>query len=509
MNLFDRLKSAFGFGNQEGSWRGPFQGIGELGGWYNIENIGDGWQRNLSIGRTYGNATKHAAINLYVHGFQAMPVWHRKKVGAGWEVIKSSALSRFLRKPNDEQTWPEFVGSGVRGLQQTGNAVARVWRNDRTEIVSARWASGHNIYRDPDSGALFYSCQFDDSSLRADELIPARDIIHLRINADPHQLLRGRTNIEHCAQSMLVNGTVSDFLAAFLNNRGSPAYGLSTDMQLTAGQMTQLRQAFNEQAKQTASGGTVILSHGMKPVPMGSVPPDSMTETVFNLSATDIATAFSLPKGLINQDETASNSRSSIEMWISLGLGALVQVVESSFAKAFELPAEEEIYFDSDALLRLNPEKMADYAQALTTGGVLSSDEARSLLGWGAVSGGYGKIPRVQQQMVGLDLVDQMHSADLKARLREPAPAPAPAPEPAAPAADDSSAKILAEVGALHKLLAEKATETPWEEIKAEIVALKPVPAVLEVKPDPVEADPELTKALVVDLFERRRKRTA
>jgi len=46
--VVDRVKSWIG--GAEGSWRGPFFGRGELGGWYPLGPIEDGFQRNLVVG---------------------------------------------------------------------------------------------------------------------------------------------------------------------------------------------------------------------------------------------------------------------------------------------------------------------------------------------------------------------------------------------------------------------------------------------------------------------------
>src|SRR5262245_22849898 len=49
--VLQRLRNAFKsyVGGAEGSWRGPFYGQGELGSWFMMNPIEEGWQRNLHL----------------------------------------------------------------------------------------------------------------------------------------------------------------------------------------------------------------------------------------------------------------------------------------------------------------------------------------------------------------------------------------------------------------------------------------------------------------------------
>jgi len=63
-------------------------------------------------------------------------------------------------------------------------------------------------------------------------------------------------------------------------------------------------------------------------------------------------------------------------------------------------------------------------AEAVTKG-VISADEGRAQLGLGPIDGGYGKVPATQQQQVPLDLLHQLHSANIGSKLAAQQPPPA------------------------------------------------------------------------------------
>jgi HK97 family phage portal protein len=246
---------------------------------------------------------------------------------------------------------------------------------------------------------------------------------------------------------MATNATLSAFLVSYLNNRASPSYALTTDLTLTATQMQQLRTAWDEQSKVLKTGGTPIVGSGLKPVMLGVAPGDSLLVETFNMSIEDIARAFGMPKSLLGIDETASNAQILVRQWVSLNLGGHVEMWEQALEKVFQMETGESVEFDTHALLRLSPNEEATRLKELVTGSVMSSDEARSVLSLPSVPGGYGKIPTAQQQQVPLNLLSELHAADIKSKTTPapaPAPTPAPNPEPApSKEADPDVAKAL------------------------------------------------------------------
>jgi HK97 family phage portal protein len=268
----------------------------------------------------------------------------------------------------------------------------------------------------------------------------------MRVNVDGRvSALRGRSPLQWCAAALATNATLSAFLVSYLNNRASPSYALTTELTLTASQMQQLRTAWDEQTKVLKTGGTPIVGSGLKPVMLGVAPGDSLLVETFNMSIEDIARAFGMPKSLLGIDETASNAQVLVRQWVSLNLGGHVELWEQALEKVFQMGSDESIEFDTHALLRLSPNEEATRLKELVTGSVMSSDEARSVLSLPAVEGGYGKIPTAQQQQVPLNLLSELHAADIGSKNRAsttPAPTTPPANEPEPPPPKEADADV-------------------------------------------------------------------
>lgn len=436
----------------EGSWRGPFYGYGEQGGRSVFDPLEDGWQRNLGFTGDRDVSALQGAIAAHCNAFALMPVEHKRELPqGGFEVVKNSALARWLLKPNSFQTPAEFWANGIRELMESGNAVAFAVRNSRTEIVAAFWAQSWQTHIDPETGAIFYSLQPNDGTSIPDYIVPARDVLHLRINAPIYAPLYGRSPIQWCASTTCANAQLTSFLNSYLQNRASPSYVLTTDLQLNLDQIRQLRTAWDEQAARLKSGGTPVLASGLKPVQMGVAPGDALLVATFNLTVEDIARAFSMPRALLGISETASNAEQLLRVWISLGLGSLVEMVEQQIEKLFDLGPTNHVEFNSDALLRLDGEGLMRVAGEGVTKGILSPDEARARLGMAPIEGGFGSMPTMQQQQIPLDLLHSLHVAEIEAKA---APEPEPEPVPVAaeieaepePVADEETARALSKV---------------------------------------------------------------
>jgi HK97 family phage portal protein len=391
--------------------------------------FGNGFERGLDPVRRQSIAACQAAQAKYADALVAMPLRHLQDKGPdGIVEVKSSAFTRWARSPTPWQTRAEWLYEGERALLETGNAVGLIIENNRFEVVSIVWAQHWAVHLEETTGDAYYSLSMPQRFGAHDPalLVPARSVFHIRINADgKRDPLRGRSPLEWCAYAMATNSTLSQFLVAWLSNRSSPSYALATDSSLSKEQMNQLRASWDEQTKQMASGGVPVMSSGLKPIQLGPAPGDQLLIDTFSMTVEDIARAFGLPRSLLGVDETASNSSNLIREWISLSLGAHIELWEQALERAFGFASNEHVEFDPDALLRLDPQAEASRLKELVTGGIMEVDAARAAIGLPPVEGGFGKVPAMQQQMVGLDLLAEIHTATIASKV-------APKPEPVA-----------------------------------------------------------------------------
>ncbi|SCK49082.1 phage portal protein, HK97 family [Variovorax sp. HW608] len=438
-SLMPRLAHAVkGFFSTEGSWRGPFMAIGELGGSFRVEPTGDGWQRNLEV-PTFGVRRIPAAYAAVMANAAAVAqCWprHLRETGAAAEFarVTTSPAFRIFRKPNAYETWPVFMLNLVAAMQFDGTGYAIALRDDKGAITSLHRVptGGAAPFISPVDGSVYYSIghneltpDFTGSIEGLAYVVAARDVMALRQYCPRHPL-RGESPATAAALAMGINVALSRSQAVFFSRMSRPSGVLVSDQQLTAVQITRARENWESQATLLAQGGVPVLGNGMKWIPMTITSEDSQLIEAQRLSIEDIARVYRVPLPVIGDltHATLTNVESLISFWLSTGLGSLLELVERAFDEMFGFDnVTEYCDFDTTALLRTD---FAGRIEALCKGiqgGLYKPDEARAREGLGRVPG--GDTVYVQQQMVPLGTTGQSTT-----------PIAAP-PSPAEPAAND------------------------------------------------------------------------
>ena len=439
-SLSARLKSWLGIG-AEGSWRGPFFGMTELGGWRQIGSLDTGWQQNLTPEAARGVASVYACVMLNARAIsQCHPYHMRESDNGAHERVKTSPASRILRRPNGYEHWSQIILNTVSEMLFEGEALWVVTRDDRTAITSAHRVPRRSwqIHVDPETRAIFYGVgdYANQVSPKLDYLVPARDVCHFRMHTPRHPLI-GETPVKAAALSVGINVALNQSQLAFFSNMNRPSGVLSTDMNLTAVQMTQLRQAFDNQSKRWNQGDMPILGSGLKFTPVNIAQADAQLVEQQRLSVAEIARVYGVPMTLISESSgPQGGTEALISHWLSIGLGSVIESVERSLDGLFNLPATETIQLDPTPLLRADLQARIDALTKAVQGGIMTPDEARSREWLGPIKGGDRAF--LQRQMTPVDALIELASNEAK-----PPEPPAPEPEPE-PVIDDEDAKSIA-----------------------------------------------------------------
>jgi HK97 family phage portal protein len=329
--------------------------------------------------------------------------------------VKTSALHRVQRKPNDYQTRSDFILNLVRSLYADGNAYALGLRNDRFEIDSLHLMDPSRSRGRAIEGEVFYSLAGNaviESRLEAlgldDELVavPARDVLHVRLHTKPDDPLRGLTPLEAAYPAVAATNAAMAQSLRFYANQARPSGVLQTDLAMLKPQAEELRQRWEEQATGLAAGKTPILTHGLKWAAVTVSPKDSQWAEALKLSDAQIAQVFRVPLAIVGSEAQPMGSTETLmNLWIASGLGFALNQVELAFDAAFKLDETNNEYseLDSAVLLRSAFKDRIEGLVRGVQGGVFAVNEARATESLPAKKG--GDEPRVQQQLLPISAV--------------------------------------------------------------------------------------------------------
>lgn len=351
-----------------------------------------------------------ACVSAYAQTVAMCPGSHWQwNEAAGRSRITNSALSRLIRYPNEYQSISDFLLNAVRSLQFEGNAYALALRNSRFEIVELHLmrasVSGAQVAED---GSVFYHLGgnevVDKLSGQKKLIVPARDVLHLRLHTPRHPLL-GESPIAAAALQLAAGDAALQQQVIFYLNQARPSFVLTTDQKLSIEQVRELRTLWNEQAAGMSKGGTPILTAGLKAQPIAVNAVDAQLADLLKLSDQAIANVFRVPLQKLGMGTTTYSSTEALNQdWLASGLGFLLNHIEEAVGLLFKLRGQPDEYleFDTSALLRSSFKERVEGWAAGTKGGVFARNEARREFELKPVEG--GDEPWVQQQDVPLSV---------------------------------------------------------------------------------------------------------
>ena len=360
----------------------------------------DWWSRDMrpDAYQLENTTTVEACVSTIAQTIAMLPIKHEVFMGddMGYVEDKYSTVANVLSKPNPYQTKSEFIVDLVRSMLLTGNGYGVVMRNEVYDIESIYPQRKLSPYISFDSKDVYYGGA-DNVLIDIDSMIPARDVLHVKMHTTSHPLV-GVTPLVAATLSATTANSIQGHTNTFFKNMSRPSGVLSTDLMLTADQTKELRIRFNDVSQDLNTGGLPILTAGLKyqGVTMNAV--DSAIIDTYNMTKSDIASIFRVPLALIGDMEKATfaNTESLMKYWISSGLGFILEHIENSLHALFNLPPTERINFDTEFLLRADFKDRIEGYKVGVTGGIFTPNEIRVKEGFKKLEGGDNLFMQMQ-----------------------------------------------------------------------------------------------------------------
>jgi HK97 family phage portal protein len=442
-----------GFAKRLSTWAGaaikavsgfPAEGQYRPGPWYlpvthgwlpaDVGNSLNWWQNGYTpILQSAQLSIIEACVGAYSQTMAMCPGDHwRSKSNGGRERVTNSSLCRILRYPNDYQSMSDFLLNAVRQLYLQGNAYALCIRNSRFEITELHLMDNRYCRALIDgSGEVHYSLGGNwviENRIGPLATVPQRDVLHIKLHCDQlRNPLIGQTPLAAAYLDTAMGQSIKEQQFIFYQRQAKPGFVLSTDLTLEKDQVSALRDRWTEQTTGANTGGTPILTGGLKPqqIPVTSWR-DAQLAELLKLTDQDIAMAFRVPPQIIGipAHSTHGTTEAMMRSWIATGFGFCINHVEEAFGLTFGLKGQPDDYveFSTDILLRSDFKDRIDGLTKAVVGGIFSPNEARNQEDLPNVP--FGDEPRVQQQVVPLSAAGKIPAS--------PAAPPAP-PAPKAP----------------------------------------------------------------------------
>jgi HK97 family phage portal protein len=418
------------------------------------EAFAGAWQRNhVEVNRAdvLTQPTVYACLTLLSSDIAKMAINLVQKTSDGiWAEVSNSAYSPVLRKPNHYQTRIQFLESWMLSKLTRGNAYILKVRDDR-KVVTSLYVLDPDRVKPliSDDGSVFYEIHQDDlSGVRKQIVVPAREIIHDRMNCIFHPLV-GVSPIFAAGLAAQQGLNIQKNSVALFNNNATPGGILTAPGNITDAEAERLVKAWEQNHTGNNSGSTAFLGNGVTYTQMSMTAVDAQVIDQLKWSAETVCSVFHVPAYKVGVGEMPKydNISSMNTEYYSQALQIHIESIELSLDEGLGMATDIGTMLDIDALLRMDQESQIRALSEGVKGMLYASNEGRKRLNMPPKEGGDQIL--AQQQNFSLAALAKRDARE------DPFAAGTTTPPPAANnnAATEAAAASAASKAAVNKAL--------------------------------------------------------
>jgi len=416
------------------------------GGWYPIirEPFTGAWQRNLEIRNDDASAfhADFACKTLIARDISKLRLKLAEKDDNDiWSETTSSAFSPVLRRPNDYQTRNQFYESWMLSKLSRGNTYVLKVRDDRNVVTGLHVLDPTRVQPlVSDDGAVYYRLNSDNLAGIDDITVPAREIIHDRMNCLFHPLV-GTAPVFASGLASLLGLNAQKASALLFENASQPGGMLIYPGEINEVEEQRVKEQFEQRFSRANLGRVAILSAGAKYEKVAMTNVEGQMVESLKWSAEVVCSVYHVPPYKVGVGALPSyNNVQALNVeYYSQALQSHIEEIEELLDHALGIGWGEGLgtEFDTDNLLRMDSVTQITAIQQAVGAGVMAPNEGRSKLDLKPVDG--GESPYLQQQNYSLAALAKRDAQEDPFKPNTP---PAQAP-PTEVSAEEVAAKFI------------------------------------------------------------------
>jgi HK97 family phage portal protein len=417
--------------------RKALHAVSHSGGWRRLirEPYTGAWQRNDEerAETLLCYPTLYACLSRISQDIGKLPFRLMREQDNGIWVVDKGNTSYWpvLRRPNHYQTAQQFRESWLLSKLQHGNTYALKGYDERGVV--------NRLYvLDPcrvmpmvsDSGDVFYQLNYRDAANLLPEeypgeqlIIPARDIIHDRLNCFHHQLI-GVPPVCAAFWPAVKNLKILKDSTKFFTNGAQPGGILTAPAGMSDEDAAAIKAYWDENFTGDNRGKVGVIGADMKFTPFAFKAADSQLVEQMRYSDEQICQPFGIPpfKIGIGSIPAGLGVDAINQLYYADALQSHIEAMENLLDEGLNISRPLGVELDLEPLLRMDVGKQADVETKLTGGGVKTPNEARARFNLPPLEG--GDTVYMQQQDFPLDQVrlNTIAPEQPPAQLMEPEP---------------------------------------------------------------------------------------
>lgn len=370
-------------------------------GWRRIhEPYAGAWQQNVEEkqGTVLCYPTLYACLNRISQDIGKLPFLLKELQSNGTEmVVDNPAYSPVLKKPNHYQTAQQFREAWALSRMIHGNTYVLKGRDDRNVVTRLYVLDPCRVLPlVSDSGDVYYQINYTTSenllpaNYPAEQLIvPAREIIHDRLNCFHHQLI-GVPPVCAAHWAAVKNLKILKSSAQFFSNNAQPGGILTVPAGLSDEDAQAVKDYWATAYSGDNAGKIAVVGADLKFTSFSMNSVDSQLVEQMRYSDEQICQAFGIPPFKIGIGSIPSGlSVDAINLlYRDDALSGQIESMENLLDDALSLSPRLGVWMDDGPLLRMDVGKQAEVETKLVGGKIKTPDEARRRFNLAPTGGG-------------------------------------------------------------------------------------------------------------------------
>jgi len=402
------------------------------------------WQQNVSV-NTDSAASFHADFackTLIARDIAKLRLKLVEKDSNNvWSEVTNPAYSPLLRRPNDYQTHNQFWECWVLSKLSRGNAYVLKQRDNRNVVTALHILDPTRVQ--PlvgGDGAVFYRLSSDNLVGTGEVTVPAREIIHDRMNCLFHPLV-GTPPVFASGLASMLGLNAQQASALLFQNASTPGGILTTPGEISEVEEQRVKEQWENRFSRGNAGRVAILTGGAKYEKIAMTNVEGQMVESLKWSAEVVCSVYHVPPYKVGVGALPSyNNVQALNVeYYSQALQSHIEEIEELLDHALGIGWGEGLgtEFDTDNLLRMDSVTQITAIQQAVGAGVMAPNEGRSKLDLKPVDG--GESPYLQQQNYSLAALAKRDAQEDPFKPNTP---PAQAP-PTEVSAEEVAAKFI------------------------------------------------------------------
>ena len=376
----------------------------DRGGWFPIirEPFAGAWQRNVSINTDTASSfhADFACKTLIARDIAKLRVKLVEKDSNDiWSETTNPAYSPVLRQPNDYQTHNQFFECWVLSKLSRGNAYILKVRDNRQVVTDLHVLDPTRVQPlVSDDGSVFYRLSSDNLAGIGDIIVPAREIIHDRMNCLFHPLC-GTPPVFASGLSSMLGLNAQRASTLLFENSSTPGGIITAPGEISDVQQTRFKEQWETRFGGANYGRVAVLGGGLKYEKVSMTHVEGQLIENLKWSAEVVCSVYHVPPYKVGVGALPSyNNVQALNVeYYSQALQSHIEEIEELLDYALGLGGSNlGTEFDTETLLRMDTVTLVTSIRDAVGAGVMSPNEGRGKLDLKPVKG--GETPYLQEQ---------------------------------------------------------------------------------------------------------------